>query len=142
MFLLKLENQYGQEIIIDLHRKHEPPQPNWLEKMVIRFLARIQLPHLHNTKRYYNVIRKEGGVMEFQFKDMSFITTHTAVYLQYPAGQMDEALDSLPFPISIELPCGNVFKQESRLGFPKEDVSCPCGNENHWFVRHEIIEVV
>jgi hypothetical protein len=64
----------------------------------------------------------------------------TAVYLQYTTGYMDEAINALSFPIHIEMPCGNVFKQESNLNFPIENVPCPCGNENHWFVKHERME--
>jgi hypothetical protein len=33
------------------------------------------------------------------------------------------------------LPCGNVYELKRGDSVPDEDVPCPCGNPNHWFVK-------
>ena len=51
-------------------------------------------------------------------------------------GPIEWALDALPFPIDLTMPCGERVIWESREDVPRVDTPCRCGNERHWFVRH------
>ena len=36
--------------------------------------------------------------------------------------------------INIKMPCGNKIALKQ---LPDNDIPCPCGNSNHWFVKYE-----
>ncbi len=40
------------------------------------------------------------------------------------------------FPFDFKMPCGFLGKYQSLDEVPLEDVPCPCGNPQHWFVRY------
>lgn len=42
-----------------------------------------------------------------------------------------------PYPIWIELPCGNSLFCKTADDIPRQDTPCPCGNPNHWLVKIE-----
>ena len=43
----------------------------------------------------------------------------------------------LNYPYLIIMPCGYKLEYKNFDDIPEEDVSCPCGNPNHWLIRYE-----
>jgi len=35
------------------------------------------------------------------------------------------------------MPCGVIVKYKSIEEIPDEDISCPCGDPNHWLVKYD-----
>jgi hypothetical protein len=41
-------------------------------------------------------------------------------------------------PITVTMPCGHQIEVGRIEDLPPYDVPCPCGNPQHWLVKHEI----
>jgi len=41
------------------------------------------------------------------------------------------------FPYTIKMSCGEDFTIYNPIEIPVFDVSCSCGDENHWFIKWE-----
>uniref|UniRef100_A0A6H1ZFW3 Uncharacterized protein n=1 Tax=viral metagenome TaxID=1070528 RepID=A0A6H1ZFW3_9ZZZZ len=40
--------------------------------------------------------------------------------------------------LKIEMPCGEAVAYERYEDIPEGDVRCPCGDEGHWIIKHEV----
>ena len=45
-----------------------------------------------------------------------------------------ECLSGIEWPISIEMPCGNMRLFVCMSDFPREKLMCPCGDEKHTMI--------
>lgn len=41
------------------------------------------------------------------------------------------------FPYTIKMSCGETFTIRRMIEIPTFDVTCSCGDENHWFIKWE-----
>lgn len=55
---------------------------------------------------------------------------------EYLRKMAEEIKDDLPY--RFVFPCGKVFELNNFSDLPRENVPCPCGNPNHWFVKYVI----
>jgi hypothetical protein len=39
-------------------------------------------------------------------------------------------------PFEYRMPCGWSYRLKAIEDLPKEDLPCPCGNPEHWFVKY------
>jgi hypothetical protein len=66
------------------------------------------------------------------------VSSYTEIYLGGNiAPSLAEFLRVRPFPWIVKLPCGNSIAIRGAQDITDEDKPCPCGDPNHWLIRHE-----
>ena len=81
-------------------------------------------------------------MVETPTKYFGVLSRHTHAQLQSADGFHRDFLRRplVPFPLEIDMPCGNKCTFESFAELPTADVPCPCGDPNHWIVKYDIKE--
>jgi hypothetical protein len=73
-----------------------------------------------------------------QAVDWPNVSSYTEVCLHGDLAQAIAAIRPMkPLPWNVTLPCGNSFTIQDAQTIPSEDKPCPCGDPNHWMIKHQ-----